>query len=621
MGSHYIKVGKVNLSLDQNLMDIICPASGYVPDPALPVFPSDYLQLPDPTPDDPEAGNPSDDKIVMLFKYGNVNTVDFKVYCSDGYTVDVYGADNAVIHTETLSNGASFTYTLVEEYGEPSTTGDTTYRIEITPAGSTYNIIRFLRNTAMQKCKLLAIKFYTPGLTSLEDALYQCEYIEEIKFYSDCNSLTSADEAFRRCYSLTYAEIPASTGLPDLYNTFLECSGLMKVKFLGDLPVLTDMTQCFSGCKLLNDITYPNSMPFLTTMYKTHENNYALQGVRLPETDNWCAYYSTFYNCYALKSIDMSHNKINSLYGTFYNCTAVETIILPSSNSSVIITTNAFRSASKLESLTFPADAILSNPTNTGYCFYGCSSLVSVTMPTVDQTEELNMSYFFCSCSSLKTINWGSDNWTGVNRIDRAFYYCSALETLSLPVNMPNPLSATHLCYGCSSLITLSLPANWASVTSLYYAFRNCSSLITLTLPNDLSAVTNITYWIDGCTSLESLSTALWGSTVFGSPTGGLFPISVYSFNQPTLKISGSISLETVGTANTNYIEIEWTNSFTQTSAFTLSFANLQLDAIEIDRIFTVLPSTSYGTINVIGNPGYATCDPSIATAKGWTVL
>jgi hypothetical protein len=44
------------------------------------------------------------------------------------------------------------------------------------------------------------------------------------------------------------------------------------------------------------------------------------------------------------------------------------------------------------------------------------------------------------------------------------------------------------------------------------------------------------------------------------------------------------------------------------------------LSSAEIDRIFTALPSIAR-TIDVRYNTGYAGCDPSIATAKGWTVL
>lgn len=51
-----------------------------------------------------------------------------------------------------------------------------------------------------------------------------------------------------------------------------------------------------------------------------------------------------------------------------------------------------------------------------------------------------------------------------------------------------------------------------------------------------------------------------------------------------------------------------------------INYANLT-DEI-IDDLFTQLPTTTKtATINVSNNPGSATCDPTIATAKGYTVI
>jgi hypothetical protein len=53
-----------------------------------------------------------------------------------------------------------------------------------------------------------------------------------------------------------------------------------------------------------------------------------------------------------------------------------------------------------------------------------------------------------------------------------------------------------------------------------------------------------------------------------------------------------------------------------------LRFINNGLTALVIDDLFTQLPSTTKTvTINVNGNPGAATCNPTIATAKGYTVV
>lgn len=64
-------------------------------------------------------------------------------------------------------------------------------------------------------------------------------------------------------------------------------------------------------------------------------------------------------------------------------------------------------------------------------------------------------------------------------------------------------------------------------------------------------------------------------------------------------------------------INIDWANSSFALNTSVKLYA--KLDATELNRIFGLLP-TMAGTIYIKGNPGTATCDQSIATAKGWTV-
>ena len=53
-----------------------------------------------------------------------------------------------------------------------------------------------------------------------------------------------------------------------------------------------------------------------------------------------------------------------------------------------------------------------------------------------------------------------------------------------------------------------------------------------------------------------------------------------------------------------------------------LDIKNQQLTAEGLNALFTALPATTRTvTIDTRSNPGTATCDPSIATAKGYTVL
>jgi hypothetical protein len=53
---------------------------------------------------------------------------------------------------------------------------------------------------------------------------------------------------------------------------------------------------------------------------------------------------------------------------------------------------------------------------------------------------------------------------------------------------------------------------------------------------------------------------------------------------------------------------------------FTFSVASCNLSSTALNEIYTNLPTVSGQTITVSGNYGTADDDPTIATAKGWTV-
>jgi len=72
-------------------------------------------------------------------------------------------------------------------------------------------------------------------------------------------------------------------------------------------------------------------------------------------------------------------------------------------------------------------------------------------------------------------------------------------------------------------------------------------------------------------------------------------------------KIYGASELATIRDVATN-------------SAFDL--AGHEMSRSALDELFGELPPTTRAaTIDVSGNPGSATCDPSIATSKGYNVI
>jgi hypothetical protein len=57
------------------------------------------------------------------------------------------------------------------------------------------------------------------------------------------------------------------------------------------------------------------------------------------------------------------------------------------------------------------------------------------------------------------------------------------------------------------------------------------------------------------------------------------------------------------------------------TIPITFTVASLKLSGPALNEIYTALPTVTAQTITVTGNYGVAAHTPSIATAKGWTVV
>ena len=65
---------------------------------------------------------------------------------------------------------------------------------------------------------------------------------------------------------------------------------------------------------------------------------------------------------------------------------------------------------------------------------------------------------------------------------------------------------------------------------------------------------------------------------------------------------------------------LSWINDLSGSSV-AMSVASCNLNAAALNRIFTDLGTVTSATITITGTPGAATCNRSIATAKGWTVM
>ena len=173
----------------------------------------------------------------------------------------------------------------------------------------------------------------------------------------------------------------------------------------------------------------------------------------------------------------------------------------------------------------------------------------------------------------------------GTSMFDR----CSSLQSLPSGMTLGAVTNGTSMFDRCTSLQSLPSGMTLGAVTNGSYMFYACTSLQSLPSGMTLGAVTNGTQMFNNCTSLQSL------------PSG----MTLGACNTTTSMFASCSSLQAAD-------GLAIPESF--------SIASCNFSAAALDALYTSLPTVTGKTITVTGNPGTSGDDPSIATAKGWTV-
>lgn len=147
-----------------------------------------------------------------------------------------------------------------------------------------------------------------------------------------------------------------------------------------------------------------------------------------------------------------------------------------------------------------------------------------------------------------------------------------------------------------------------------------CNVLQKVTLPNSMTALSGSPNTFSSAYTLKEITTcAQWSANQM---TLLIYSQKITAFYQPTLRVAflkvGYNNSDPLRAPFTS-VEIDWANSAYSGSAPQLTLYG-NMNATELNRIFTALPTVTGKTIDVRGNPGYSTCNKTIATAKGWTV-
>lgn len=362
-------------------------------------------------------------------------------------------------------------------------------------------------------------------------------------------------------------------------------------KAIFNTPNITNLSNVFKNNSYIKECIFLADMNFLTTMYYSF-NNSGIQTVQWPsQMNNLTNLEYAFQNTFKIKVLNLSGISLNSL--------------------------NLCRSMlqdSSVEYFVFP-DTLDVAGTNLISFMNGCKFLKSITFPS---------------------------SMNGVTMLTLAFQNCFSLEGELIVPNLPNATSFASMFAGCKNLSKIKFTGPSDLCTSLGSIFSNCF-LEEAVLPSSLNAITSLfNMCVNGTVKKIVMPLSLTGlgtgnmngafskttetiTTCNQWPANPLYAnidsVTLTQFVQPTLKASNlKVGVSYLEKCKATTVEIDWENSTFDSGTTTLSLF-CELSASELNRIFNALPVVSHSpSLDARFNPGFATCDPSIAQAKGWIV-
>lgn len=351
----------------------------------------------------------------------------------------------------------------------------------------------------------------------------------------------------------------AATDLSYLFN---RCQSLQSVS-IRDTSNVTNFRGMHSYNYLLSKMpyyTFNSSGVNCKEMFTSCYNLYETYPIHIKLVDESSAS-GMFSYCKLLTGLDLTiESNINySLENIFNGCISVRVYNLTLIGNGKVINLNRSFSANTMLKKTPAIDTSLCTIfTN---CFSSCTSLVDLY--EYDYSSAINLGYMLSDNQVLKKA--GHFNTT------------SALTNI------------VSMLTGCISLLEAPTFSNTNSITNASGIFNYCYSLKTVPIYSFPAITANgVSIFFSNCTSLISIPSIILG---VGLTSNSNVLSSCYSLKRMLMPLK-----------------------------FTFSVANAKMSATALNEMYSILPTVTGQTVTVTGNYGVSDDDPTIATAKGWTV-
>ena len=373
------------------------------------------------------------------------------------------------------------------------------------------------------------------------------------------------------------------------------------------------------------------------------ESGYAVNGWPLkeahfftPNIENLASAFGTRCNLLTYIKFYCACDSLQTLISFAANCSELKECYLPSSMNALTALTSGFINNVKLRVIQFPT----SLPECTIFSSLFSGGGPKIISPTINALPT-NLPKLALATNLLynnhviEYFEWNAD-LPAVETLVSFGYGGNNLEKFLMGGNVGNPAT------GCvfDWLVAYNPKLNEVKYPTTAYMrgtwtstmFQACYMLKKITLPETAYidiyvSTTSLFGYLQDDILLTEITEITGGSMNYCARLTFVRTKNLTSFWQPLLKFYNvymNIGTSTMPAPLSSF-ECDWDamqrdNLFGGTLG--LSFRYCSFETAEIDRIFTRLPTiTVSGTIEFRNNPGYAGCDKTIATAKGWTVL
>lgn len=426
---------------------------------------------------------------------------------------------------------------------------------------------------------LLLCSNESPGVVSVKCTTSAGQYTTEV-YDTDNNLISSVNTNSGTQYNYYFPIVVFAYYIVKIYPTtggsniqsfttynpvtnFVYNWPIYQAKF--NTPNITSLATAFKSIPKLKEIQFNCTLNYLTSFANTFESGGLLQFIFPTNLPALTTAANMFTNNLSILNIDMYDSNLPELTTMYYFCSSTN--------------------GNKLKKFRFPSIG-LPKLTTMQQAFYKAAIEGEFIIPEMPLLVTIISSFQY-------TLNLTSIKWDG-------YFY-------SLP---GGAFTSVNNYTGATKFQHPKYMATMASSTELNTDFK------TFIMPDVCSGTDPGTAWINQQATKEYISGNLDNSLAASNyyvGLGGAYLLR--SFNCPKLRCR---SLTLMSAPFLTSVIIDYANSnFITAGNVILKGA---LSKTEIDRIFSELPVMAK-TIDVRTNPGYATCDKTIATAKGWTVL